>query len=44
MKIAHGTGADVIYLIQTTSAGRFVLVYAFNGTAFSPVGTPIPLS
>ena len=44
MKIARGTGADVIYLVQTTSGGRFVLVYSFNGTAFSAVGSPIPLS
>ena len=44
MKIARGTGADLIYLVHTTSAGRFVLIYTFNGTAFSPVGGPIPLS
>jgi len=44
MKIARGTGTDVIYLVHTTSAGRFVLIYTFNGTAFLSVGGPIPLS
>ena len=44
MRIDHGASTDVIYLIQTTSSGRFVLVYEFNGTAFSEVGTAIPLS
>ena len=43
MRIDRATGGDVIYLIQSTSKGRFALVYAFNGTAFSQVGTPIPL-